>query len=141
MLRCSTRCLSITPVTSVSSRNRWSRLWISSLTNRWKCEAREFLLQHRLFESDRTGEVIHSSLLRFAFPPSWRYNILRCSIISRRRGCRGMIVCRMRWRCCWQSASLMDAGGQRLPTQAQPILRWKKRASQAVGTPCWRCAS
>lgn len=41
------------------------------------CEAREFLLQHRLFKSDCTGEVIHSSLLRFAFPPRWRYNILR----------------------------------------------------------------
>lgn len=41
------------------------------------CEAREFLLRHRLFKSDRTGEVIHSTLLRFAFPPRWRYNILR----------------------------------------------------------------
>lgn len=39
--------------------------------------AREFMLQHRLFKSDRTGEVIHKDLLRLAFPPRWKYNVLR----------------------------------------------------------------
>ncbi len=41
-------------------------------------ESREFILQHRLFKSDHTGEVIHRDLLRFPFPPRWKYNVLRC---------------------------------------------------------------
>lgn len=40
-------------------------------------ESREFILQHRLFKSDRTGEVIHKELLKLSFPPRWKYNILR----------------------------------------------------------------
>lgn len=38
---------------------------------------REFLLIHRLFRSDRTGEVINPVFMRFAFPPRWHYDILR----------------------------------------------------------------
>jgi hypothetical protein len=38
---------------------------------------REFLLMHRLFRSDRTGEVIKPVFIRFAFPPRWHYDILR----------------------------------------------------------------
>jgi hypothetical protein len=37
----------------------------------------EFLLMHRLFRSDRTGEVIKPVFIRFAFPPRWHYDILR----------------------------------------------------------------
>ena len=39
--------------------------------------SQEFILQHRLFRSDHTGEIIHKDLLRLAFPPRWKYNILR----------------------------------------------------------------
>lgn len=38
----------------------------------------EFLLEHRLFRSDRTGEVIRDEFLKFAFPVRWKYDILRC---------------------------------------------------------------
>src|SRR5256885_10379857 len=38
---------------------------------------REFLLLHRLFRSDRTGEIIKPIFLRFSFPPRWHYDILR----------------------------------------------------------------
>ena len=38
---------------------------------------REFLLVHRLFRSDRTGEVIKPVFLFFSFPPRWHYDILR----------------------------------------------------------------
>jgi hypothetical protein len=38
---------------------------------------REFLLMHRLFRSDRTGEIIKPVFIRFAFPPRWHYDILR----------------------------------------------------------------
>ncbi len=37
----------------------------------------EFMLQHRLFLSDRTGEVIHPGFLKLAYPGRWRYDILR----------------------------------------------------------------
>jgi hypothetical protein len=39
--------------------------------------AREFLLIHQLFLSDRTGEIIHKDFLRLSFPGRWRYDILR----------------------------------------------------------------
>jgi hypothetical protein len=38
---------------------------------------REFLLIHRLFRSDRTGEIIKPVFIRFAFPPRWHYDVLR----------------------------------------------------------------
>ena len=37
----------------------------------------EFLLQHRLFKSHRTGQVVDSKMTRLSFPPRWRYDILR----------------------------------------------------------------
>lgn len=39
--------------------------------------SREFLLRHRLYRSDHTGEVISKDFVRFAFPPRWKYNLLR----------------------------------------------------------------
>jgi len=38
---------------------------------------REFLSVHRLFRSDRTGEIINAVFTRFSFPPRWHYDILR----------------------------------------------------------------
>lgn len=40
-------------------------------------DCREFMLRHRLFRSDRTGEVIHKDFLRMSFPPRWKYDVLR----------------------------------------------------------------
>ena len=42
-----------------------------------QARGREFLLVHRLFRSDRTGEIIKPVFLRFIFPPRWHYDILR----------------------------------------------------------------
>ena len=39
--------------------------------------AREFLLVHRLFRSDRTGEIIKPVFTKFSFPPRWHYDVLR----------------------------------------------------------------
>jgi hypothetical protein len=39
--------------------------------------AREFLLQHRLFKSDRSGAIIRDDFLRLSFPSRWKYNVLR----------------------------------------------------------------
>jgi len=38
---------------------------------------REFMLQHRLYRSDRTGEVIDKKFLMLSYPSRWRYDILR----------------------------------------------------------------
>ena len=40
-------------------------------------KAREFLLIHRLFKSNRTGETVNPAMTRFSFPPRWHYDILR----------------------------------------------------------------
>ena len=40
-------------------------------------KAREFLLRHKLFRSDRTGEVIDRKMLMLSYPSRWRYDILR----------------------------------------------------------------
>ncbi|MBT8190358.1 MAG: hypothetical protein KJO29_08000 [Bacteroidia bacterium] len=43
------------------------------------CEmaAREFLLKHKLYLSDRTGEIIKKDFIRLSYPSRWRYDILR----------------------------------------------------------------
>lgn len=40
-------------------------------------QAREFVLQHRLFRSDRTGEIINPRFLLLSYPSRWFYDILR----------------------------------------------------------------
>ena len=39
--------------------------------------SREFLLQHKLFRSDRTGKTIDKKMLMLSYPSRWRYDILR----------------------------------------------------------------
>jgi hypothetical protein len=39
--------------------------------------AEEFILLHRLFLSDRTGEVINKNFLKITYPCRWKYDILR----------------------------------------------------------------
>ena len=40
-------------------------------------QAEEFMLRHRLFRSDRTGEIIHPRFLMLSYPSHWFYDILR----------------------------------------------------------------
>jgi hypothetical protein len=49
----------------------------STALRRAAANAREFLLQHRLFRSHRTGRVIRAEFTRLSFPPRWHYDILR----------------------------------------------------------------
>ncbi len=44
---------------------------------RGELASREFILQHRLFLSDRTGEIIDKKMLMLSYPSRWRYDILR----------------------------------------------------------------
>jgi hypothetical protein len=38
-------------------------------------KAHEFLLQHRLYKSDKTGNIIDSKMTRLSFPPRWHYQV------------------------------------------------------------------
>ena len=40
-------------------------------------ESREFILMHRLYKSDKTGEVIHKKFTMLSYPSRWFYDILR----------------------------------------------------------------
>jgi len=43
-------------------------------------EAVEFILQHRLYKSDKTGEVIRKAMTMFSYPNRWKYDVLRCLV-------------------------------------------------------------
>jgi len=53
--------------------NSWRAEEIASASQ----DAREFILMHRFFRSDRTGEVIKPDFLRWPYPFRWKYNVLR----------------------------------------------------------------
>ncbi len=42
--------------------------------------AEEFLLEHRLFRSSRTGEIIDRKWLMLSYPSRWKYDILRALV-------------------------------------------------------------
>jgi hypothetical protein len=42
-----------------------------------EARGREFFLQHGMFRSHRSGDVVDQRFLRFSFPPRWHYDILR----------------------------------------------------------------
>lgn len=42
-----------------------------------KLRSQEFILIHKLFRSDKTGEIINPDFLRLHYPGRWHYNILR----------------------------------------------------------------
>lgn len=42
-----------------------------------KTSAEEFVLQHQLFLSDRTGAIIRKDFLKLPYPARWKYDILR----------------------------------------------------------------
>jgi len=48
--------------------------------------AEEFILAHRLFLSDRTGEIIHKDFLKLRYPCRWKYDILRALDYFHRAG-------------------------------------------------------
>lgn len=37
----------------------------------------KFILLHRLYKSDKTGEIIHPQMLRLSYPSRWKYDVLR----------------------------------------------------------------
>lgn len=45
-----------------------------------KAAAQEFLLEHRLFKSDKTNEIIDKKWTMLSYPPRWKYDILRALV-------------------------------------------------------------
>ncbi|MFI5384679.1 MAG: hypothetical protein ACHQ50_01025 [Fimbriimonadales bacterium] len=42
-----------------------------------EARALEFMLAHRLYLSDKSGEVIHPSFMKFSYPVRWHHDVLR----------------------------------------------------------------
>jgi hypothetical protein len=42
-----------------------------------EAESKEFILEHKLYKSHRTGDIIDKKMLMLSFPSRWRYDILR----------------------------------------------------------------
>ncbi len=42
-----------------------------------EARGREFFLQHSLYRSSTTGEIVDQKMTRFYFPPRWRHDVLR----------------------------------------------------------------
>lgn len=40
-------------------------------------ESKEFILNHKLYKSDKTGSIIDKKMLMLSYPTRWRYDILR----------------------------------------------------------------
>lgn len=47
---------------------------------RIKEAAIEFILMHRLYKSDKTGDLINKNFTMFSYPPRWYYDVLRCLV-------------------------------------------------------------
>jgi hypothetical protein len=52
------------------------RYRLKELNSAWRASL-EFILQHRLFRSSRTGKVIDKKMLLLSWPSRWRFDILR----------------------------------------------------------------
>lgn len=52
-----------------------------------KRNAEEFLLMHRLYQSDKTGETIDKRWTMLSYPSRWRYDILRALVYFADEGC------------------------------------------------------
>lgn len=49
-------------------------------------QALHFVLQHRLYKSDKSGEVIHHNFTMLSYPHRWYYNVLRGLVYFARAG-------------------------------------------------------
>jgi hypothetical protein len=55
----------------------WKRRRRSDDADEAIASGQEVLVQHRMFRSHTTGDVIDKRWTRFSFPPRWHYDILR----------------------------------------------------------------
>jgi hypothetical protein len=101
--------------------------------------AQEFMLQHHLFRSDKTGEVIREAFMEFSFPPRWHYDVLRALEHFQRMNAPRDRACKTPSIWCCPSNALTAAGNWRTITRARNSSGWKSKASPAAGTPYEPC--
>jgi hypothetical protein len=105
-----------------------------------EARAAELMLAHRLYRSDRTGEVISERFTHLTYPCT---GITRC--------CAGSTTCGSRplsrtsgsptqSGCCGSAAGRTGAGRCRSGSRARCSSRWRGPAARAAGTRCASCA-
>jgi hypothetical protein len=119
-------------------------------------QGREFLLEHRLFRSHRTGEIIKRDFLRFVFPPRWHYDVLRAldyfqavgaeldprleeaiALLHAKRGADGRWKVERGWRGkTWFELEAVGKASRWNTLRALRVVRWwEGRSAGAAGTP------
>ena len=108
--------------------------------DRIAAEAREFILQHRLYLSDRTGEIINKRFLMLSYPSRWKYDILRAldyfqaaKVTYDPRMEPALEVLQRKRR------AMMAHGPSRPNTSVKPILTWRRPGVPVAGIPCEPC--
>ena len=66
-----------TTISVLEGLGEYARLGMTEELAAAQATGREFFLNHRLYHSHRTGEVVHPSFTRFSFPPRWHFDVLR----------------------------------------------------------------
>jgi hypothetical protein len=103
--------------------------------------AQDYLLKRRMFRSLRTGEVIDQSWTRFAFPPSYYYDVLRGLDYLRSAAFNPIGELRRRLTLWRNDATKTDYGHSIALIPVVSLLRWNLvSASEATGTRCVPCA-
>ncbi len=103
-------------------------------------KALEFMLEHHLFKSDKTGEVIHDKFVVLSWPHRWHYDAFRgLCYFARANAPRDPRL--------QDAIDLLDRsnatrtahGPCSINIRARYSLRWRRSESRATGTPCARC--
>ena len=102
--------------------------------------ALELLLEHRLFRSDKTREIIQPKFTLLSYPHYWHYDVLRGLAYFARACGRAIRACKTLSTCCGSGRTGMAPGRRRINTAGRFSLIWRKPAVPAVGTPCALCA-
>lgn len=66
-----------TTISALEGLTLWKRRSGSDAADDALATGAEFMLDHRMFRSHTTGELINEAWTKFAFPPRWHYDVLR----------------------------------------------------------------
>lgn len=66
-----------TTISVLEGLTEWKRTTGSTEADDVISRGQEFLLQHQMYRSHRSGEVINDAWTTFHFPPRWHYDVLR----------------------------------------------------------------
>lgn len=97
--------------------------------------AKEFILLHRLYLSDHTGEIIHKNFLKLSYPSRWKYDILRALDYFQYAGIKWDDRMGNAINVIEQKRTKMVPGTYRLLIREKYILSWRKPVNKADGIP------